>query len=63
MVGVPEPEPLSPRAYMEQLMAMKPQREDFLSEEEFEEAVGYFMGHQGRIISLIQAGLKRSPEE
>lgn len=58
-----EPEPRTRRAYMEHLMAMKPQRENFLSEGEFEEAYGYFMSHQGRVIAIIQAQLKRSHDD
>lgn len=36
----------------EQMRADKPNREDFKSQEEFEEAMGYWRTHQGRILAL-----------
>tara|TARA_R110002020_G_scaffold67037_2_gene175945 strand:- start:306 stop:767 length:462 start_codon:yes stop_codon:yes gene_type:complete len=36
------------------LEASKPQRQAFASEEEFEEALGYWMGHVGRILALTK---------
>ena len=41
-------------AYIQKLIASKPMRKDFKSQDDFEESYGYWMGHQGRIISLYQ---------
>jgi len=35
-------------------MPPKPLRENFTSEEEFEECYGYWMGHYGRVLALRQ---------
>jgi hypothetical protein len=35
-------------------MPKKPMREDFSSDEEFEECYGYWMSHFGRILALRQ---------
>lgn len=35
-------------------MPKKPMREDFFSDEEFEECYGYWMSHYGRILALRQ---------
>lgn len=36
----------------QRLMDSKPKREAFRTEEEFEEALGYWNSHQGRILSM-----------
>jgi hypothetical protein len=35
-------------------MPQKPMRENFTSEEAFEECYGYWMGHYGRVLALRQ---------
>jgi len=54
-----EPPPISARfssqtatAYGAQLAATKPNRKDFESQEQYEEALGYWQSHQGRILGL-----------
>lgn len=42
----------SQEEYIKMLENSKPLREVFKSQEEFEEALGYWMSHQGRIIAL-----------
>jgi len=42
-------------AYIAKLEATKPKKEDYETEEEFEEAYGYWMSHQGRIIALYRS--------
>lgn len=45
----------------EQLLATKPKRETFKSEEEFEEATNYWMLRQGRS-PMLQPGYKKQPK-
>ena len=44
------------------LEASKPKRENFKTEEEFEEAHGYWMGHQGRILASAKRSKDSPPE-
>lgn len=41
----------------------KPIREDFLTAEEFEEAHGYWMGHQGKVLALHRQSQEPSEED
>ena len=45
----------------EQLLATKPKREQFKSEDEFEEATNYWMLRQGRS-PMLQPGYKKQPK-
>ena len=45
-------------AYLEKLRAMAPKREAFKTQEEFEEAQGYWRGHQGRILAAHDRQVK-----
>ena len=38
--------------YRKQLEDSKPRRERFPDQEQFEEALGYWMSHQGRILAM-----------
>ena len=38
--------------YLKQLEDSKPRRERFPDQEQFEEALGYWMSHQGRILAM-----------
>jgi len=40
--------------YRKQLEDSKPKRENFPDQEQFEEALGYWMSHQGRILALTR---------
>ena len=40
--------------YRKQLEDSKPRRERFPDQEQFEEALGYWMSHQGRILAMTR---------
>jgi len=49
--------------YRRQLEQSKPQPDQFESEEEFQEAYGYWMSHQGRILALNRHSPEATPEQ
>lgn len=43
------------------LLDTKPKRENFPDDESFEEALGYYMSHQGRILAMTVPQVKHAP--